>query len=215
MASLLRWSQLRVAFVSGGKDSYYAVYRFGSVDIGLMLSYEFPRPSPHLANAGKSIESMLLCGIPTLVARVSRGREFTETAAILRKLGVNSVVAGDVYIDDHLTYMERLAREVGASLVEPLWGLDPTELLYRELRDGVEPLVIGADRRIAEWVGRILSPENADSFVELARARGVDPLGEHGEYHTLVVNGPMHRARLSYRPLNTEDHNGYTILKVI
>lgn len=215
MASLSGWSLLRVAFVSGGKDSYYAVYRSGSADIGLMLSYQFPRPSPHLINIGKSVESMLLCGIPTLVARVSRGREFVETAEILRKLGVDSIIAGDVYVDDHLRYMEKLAWEVGASLVEPLWGLDPVELLYMELRDGVEPLIIGVDKRIAEWIGRILSLENVDLFVEFSRARGVDPLGEHGEYHTLVLNGPIHRAKLNYKPLYTEEYGGYTILRVI
>lgn len=206
---------MRVAFVSGGKDSYYAVYRIGSIDIGLMLSYEFPRPSPHLVNIGKSVETMLLCDIPVVVARVRRGREPEDTVGVLRRLGADVVVAGDVYIEGHLRYMERIAGEVGATLVEPLWGLDPVELLYMELRDGVEPLVIGADERVAGWVGKVISVENVDSFVELARAGGVDPLGERGEYHTLTVHGPLHGARLDYRILGTVECGGYSILRVI
>lgn len=205
---------MKVAFISGGKDSYYAIYRFGSIDIGLMLIYEFPRPSPHLINIGKSIETMHLCGIPILTVSVSRGRELVEIVEILRKLNADVIVAGDVYIDDHLKYMERVAREVGATLIEPLWGLDPIELLYMELRDGVEPLIIGANKRIARWVGEILNNENVNSFVEFAKASNTDPLGEHGEYHTLVVYGPLHRARLSYRILDTEEYNGYSILRV-
>lgn len=63
---------LRVAFISGGKDSYYAVYRFGAVDLGLMLIYDFPRPSPHILNLGKSIETMLLCRIPIIVAKLDK-----------------------------------------------------------------------------------------------------------------------------------------------
>ncbi len=206
---------MKVAFISGGKDSYYAIYRFGPIDIGLMLFYEFPRPSPHLINISKSVETMLLCGIPMLIASVGRGREFVDTVGILRKLDVDVIVAGDVYIDDHLKYMEGVAREVGATLIEPLWGLDPIELLYMELRDGVEPLIIGADKRIAGWIGEILNSKNVDSFIELAKASNVDPLGEHGEYHTLVVYGPLHRAKLSYRIINTEEYNGYSILRVV
>ncbi|MEM1813493.1 MAG: hypothetical protein QXT01_05830 [Sulfolobales archaeon] len=38
---------MRIAFMSGGKDSYYAVYKFGYVDLGIMLIYDFPRPNPH------------------------------------------------------------------------------------------------------------------------------------------------------------------------
>ncbi|MCC6022742.1 MAG: ATPase, partial [Desulfurococcaceae archaeon] len=90
---------MRVAFLSGGKDSYYAVYRYGQVDLGLILIYDFPRPNPHLINLGKSLETLTLTGIPVTVLRLSKGREFLETVEFLRKLNVTTVVAGDVYID--------------------------------------------------------------------------------------------------------------------
>lgn len=205
-----------VAFLSGGKDSYYAVYRYGgSVDLGVMLVYEFPRPSPHLLNLGKSVETILLTGIPVAVVRLTKGREFLEKASFLRKIGADKIIAGDVYIEDHLMYMERLAKSIGASLIEPLWGLDPAELLYKELEDGLGPLVIGSNKALSRWVGVELNLGNVDSFIEEARRLGVDPLGERGEYHTIVVSGPLHRSRLSYRILSTESYGDYIVLRLV
>lgn len=206
---------LRVAFISGGKDSYYAVYRFGAVDLGLMLIYDFPRPSPHILNLGKSIETMLLCRIPIIVAKLDKGREFTETIEILKKFSTNTIVAGDVYIEEHLKYMEHVAESIGAKLYEPLWGMDAIELLYKEIESGIRTLIIGGDKRISNWVGEVLDLENIDNFVRYAKNIGIDPLGENGEYHTLVLQGPLHIAALQYRVIGFEEYEGYGILRVV
>ena len=206
---------MRVAFLSGGKDSYYAVYRYGQVDLGLILIYDFPRPNPHLINLGKSLETLTLTGIPVTVLRLSKGREFLETVEFLRKLNVTTVVAGDVYIDEHLKYMERLSGEVGAKLIEPLWGVNPEELMYMEFNDGLEVLVIGCYRSLSTWLGKELSRGNVGEFVSYVRAIGLDPLGERGEYHTLVVSGPLHKSKLNYSVVSTELFNDYEVLRVI
>ncbi|MEM4866854.1 MAG: hypothetical protein QXZ60_04245 [Sulfolobales archaeon] len=206
---------MRVAFVSGGKDSYYAMYRYGGVDLGVMLVYDFPRPSPHTMNIDKSLESLLACGVPVIVAKLNRGREFDETVELLRKISPSVIVTGDVYIEDHLKYMERLAKEVGSDLVEPLWGYDPVELLYKEIEDGVRPVVIGAAESLKGYLGRALAMENVEEFVYNTKTAGVDPLGEHGEYHTLVVNGPLHKHGVSFRVVGVEDFGTYVILRLI
>lgn len=206
---------MRVAFVSGGKDSYYAMYRYGGVDLGVMLVYNFPRPSPHTMNIGKSLESLLACGVPVIVAKLSRGREFDETVDLLRKISPSVIVAGDVYIEDHLKYMERLAKEVGSNLVEPLWGYDPVELLYREINDGVRPVVIGAIESLRVYLGKALTMENVEEFVYNSKNVGVDPLGEHGEYHTLVVDGPLHKHEVSFRVVDVENFGAYVVLRLI
>lgn len=203
---------LRVALLSGGKDSLYAAMKEWPVDLGLLLVYEFPRPSPHLVNLGKSVETLNLAGIPVLVARLPRGREFEETVRLLRTVNASVIVAGDVYVEDHLRYMERVAAEAGAKLREPLWGLDPEELLYREVEAGIEALVIGVDERLANWLGRRLNSSTAGRLAEDAKRVGVDPLGERGEYHTVVLRSPLHSARLGYRVVGVSVHNGYRLL---
>ncbi|MEM0028746.1 MAG: ATPase [Ignisphaera sp.] len=207
---------MHVAFLSGGKDSYYAIYRSGiQVDIGLVLVYDFPRPSPHLVNLGKTVETILLMGIPVAVVKLGKGREFVETVGFLRSLGVDTIIAGDVYIEDHLRYMENIAKEVGAALVEPLWGMDPEDLLYKEIEDGLKPMVIGCVNGLGKWLGVVLDRDNVYAFAENAKSIGVDPLGEKGEYHTIVLSGPLHKASLSYKIVDVENYDGYKILRLI
>jgi len=205
---------LRVSFLSGGKDSLYAMMLSGGADAGLMLSYEFPRPSPHLLNLGKSVETILLTGIPVIAVKLTKGREREETVRLLKLLGASRITAGDVYIEDHLKYMESIANEVGAQLEEPLWGMDPLEVLYREVEAGIEAAFIGSLEGLKQWLGKILDRSSAGEFAEDAKRAGFDPLGERGEYHTLVVSSPMHRSRLSYSVLGVEDYGGYSILRV-
>jgi uncharacterized protein (TIGR00290 family) len=206
---------MRIAFLSGGKDSYYAVYKYGEVDLGLVLVYDFPRPNPHLINLSKSLETLILTNIPLVILRLSRGREFLETVEFLRKFNITTIVAGDVYIDEHLRYMERLSAEVGANLIEPLWGLDPGELMYMEFNDGLEVLVIGCCKSLNNWLGRELSKDNVSEFVSYVKSVGLDPLGERGEYHTLVLSGPLHKSRLKYSVVSIEVFNDYEVLRVI
>ncbi len=206
---------MRIAFLSGGKDSYYAVYKYGQVDLGLILIYDFPRPNPHLINLGKSLETLTLTGTPVTVLRLSKGREFLETVEFLRKLDTDTIVAGDVHIDEHLKYMERLSAEVGAYLIEPLWGLDPEELMYMEFNDCLEVLVIGCCKSLSNWLGRRISREYVEEFVSYVKDVGLDPLGEGGEYHTLVISGPLHKSKLKYSVVGVEVFNDYEVLRVI
>jgi len=206
---------MRVAFLSGGKDSYYAVYKYGQVDLGLMLIYDFPRPNPHIINLGKSLETLTLTNIPVITLRLSKGREFLETVELLRKLNTTTVVAGDVYIDEHLKYMERLSAEVGAKLVEPLWGLNSEELMYMEFNDGLEVLVIGCFKSLSNWLSKKLNKDNVEEFISYVKTINLDPLGERGEYHTLVISGPLHRSKLKYSVVGVEVFNDYEVLRVI
>lgn len=205
---------MRVALASGGKDSFYAMIMAWPVDLVVVLSYEFPRPSPHLLNLGKTVETLLLTGVPVLVVKLDKGREKEGTVAALKMVGATEVVAGDVYIEGHLKYMESVAAEAGASLVEPLWGEDPEELLVKEVENGIETLVIGCVAQLAPWLGRVLDRSTVHNMIQYCRDSGIDPLGEHGEYHTLVLNSPIHRSRLTYRAIGSEVYENYLILRL-
>ncbi len=206
---------MRIALVSGGKDSIYAALLYGDIDLGVIFVYEFPRPSPHTLNIGKSIETLLLMGIPSMVVKLNKGKEKIETIEVLKKLGAEVIVAGDVYIDDHLKYMQTIADGVGAKLVEPLWGLDPIEVLYKEIEYGITTLFIGGVASLSSWIGKELSISNVDEFIKYAKDIGIDPLGERGEYHTLVTYTPKHVQRLRYEVVRIEMFGDYLIARVI
>ncbi len=146
------------------------------------------------------------------MARLTRGREFEETVDLLKRVNTSVIIAGDVYVEDHLKYMERVASEAGASLREPLWGRDPEELVYGIVEAGVEALVIGCEKGLEGWLGRVLGRESVETFVAEAKRLGYDPLGERGEYHTLVVRSPLHTSRLRYSVVGVSVEAGYWLL---
>jgi len=206
---------MRVALMSGGKDSIYASLLYGDMDLFVILVYEFPRPSPHILNIGKSVETLLLMQVPTAVVKLSKGKERAELVRFLRRLKTNVIVAGDVYVEDHLKYMQSVADDVGAKLVEPLWGLEPTEVLYKEMEYGINALIIGSVNSLSTWLGKELNVNNVREFISYAKALGVDPLGERGEYHTLVTHTPKHIRRLTYEIVRIEEFDEYLVTRVI
>jgi uncharacterized protein (TIGR00290 family) len=206
---------MRIALSSGGKDSIYAIMRVGGVDLAVIFVYEFPRPSPHVLNIGKAVETHLKMDIPVVVKALKKGFEKVETIKFIRRLRAKEIVAGDVYIEGHLRYMEDVAREAGVRLIEPLWGEDPEELLYKEVESGIKPLLIGAVNKLKNWLGIEIHRDCVVTFAEYCKSVGIDPLGERGEYHTLVLTSPLHKDEVMYRRIAVEHYKNYFILCLI
>jgi len=187
---------------SGGKDCCLALMRaWPQYDVRAMLTMfddagersrsHGLRPevvAAHAARLGlRSISEG--CTWPTYEAAFARG------LARVAALGCTHIIHGDIFEDDHRAWTERLATEAGLIAVQPLWG-EPTDLLVREFIDH------GGDARVvtvreeyldATWLGRPLTRAAVDEFTAL----GVDPCGERGEYHTLVVGCPLFSSPLA------------------
>jgi diphthamide synthase (EF-2-diphthine--ammonia ligase) len=71
-------------------------------------------------------------------------------------------------------------------------------MLREFLAAGGEALIVTARATFLDssWLGRLLTPSMVDEFAAI----GVDPCGERGEYHTLVVNSPLFSRPLDVRP---------------
>ena len=119
-------------------------------------------------------------------------KDMDEFVNVLRSLGVDVLVAGDVYIEEHKSWLEKICNEANVNLLEPLFGRDTTKLFKEIFNSGFKAVIIGVDTRCLgeEWLGFTLDKETAARF--LSRVRRVDPLGENGEYHTLVTDCPLY-----------------------
>ena len=206
--------KMRIALFSGGKESYYASIIGGPVDAYVMFIYEFPEPSPHIVNMGLSVMTGILTGKPVFVKKLTKGKEFDESVKFLRGLGVTSITAGDVCIEEHLKYMERLAKEVGAELKEPLWAMNSEEVLIKEVEYGIEALIIGIVRNLSNYLGFVINKENYETMLSVFKQNNYDVIGERGEYHTLVLNSPNHIKRLNYEVIGKLLTSRNAILKL-
>jgi uncharacterized protein (TIGR00290 family) len=180
---------------SGGKDSYLALHRsrasYDVVALITMFDDEGTRSRSHGLRPQILEAQADRMGLPICKGRGSWATyEDGYLRALLdaRALGISHVIFGDIMYDANREFPERVCAASGLVAVEPLWG-EPTDQLYREF------VLTGADARIvtvkesvfdASWLGRRLTMNLLDDF----RAAGADPCGEHGEYHTVVVDAP-------------------------
>ena len=181
------------ALFSGGKDSLYAVYLVEkqgvTVDNLITLLPTLPWPSPHAEN----VEALKILA-------ESMGKRLTivdfkiEGAFVeaLKSLEVDALVAGDINVEAHLAGLKDVCNKTGLELLEPIYGRDTSELFHEIFSLGFKALITGVNLKYLgeEWLGFTISKETGASF--LSKIGSVDPLGENGEFHTLVLECPLY-----------------------
>ena len=184
---------------SGGKDSCLACYKAiqQGYDVKLLLNF-VSRESKRGCFHG--IEGRLLkfqadlIGIPLAQKEVSPDmqkyeEEFKAAVTELRGEDIGSMVFGDIYLLEHESWIERVCGDLKINALEPLWN-NPTENIIDEfLRAGFKAIIVSckADVMGKEFLGRYIDK----SLVEELKKRDICPCGEKGEFHTLVVDGPI------------------------
>ena len=181
---------------SGGKDSALAAYRAWRE--GHQLTYLLnctAEDGIRTRSHGLPVEVIDLqaraMGMPLLRVQTSWNEyeaKFKEAVRTLRDEGVEGGVFGDMAIEDHREWVERVCAEVGVQALLPLWGDDPWALLVEFWNAGFQAVVV-ATRLEPGFVGRPLDSVLVAEMV----SRGAHPCGEGGEYHTLVTDGPLFR----------------------
>ena len=116
---------------------------------------------------------------------------FKDAMRTLQAAGVEGGVFGDMDLEEHRAWVERVCVEVGLVPLLPLWKADPWALLEEFWAAGFRAIVVAA-RIDPTFLGRSLDRE----LVAEMTARGAHPCGENGEYHTLVTDGPLFRCPL-------------------
>lgn len=127
--------------------------------------------------------------------------------------GVTSVVFGDIHLQHCFEWASRVCNELGVELVEPLFGREPRRVLADFIDEGFEAIVVSTQAEILgeEWVGRTID----HSFLaDITALTDVDPCGENGEYHTLVVDGPLFSRRLEIAEAGRVLRGGYWFLDI-
>jgi uncharacterized protein (TIGR00290 family) len=109
--------------------------------------------------------------------------------------------------------VEGVCRYLGISAVEPLWGRETAGLLKEFVETGFRAVIIAASAEHidAEWIGREI---DHDFREYLASRPAVDPCGERGEYHSLVVGGPLFLGRIEITASEVVERSGYRFLDV-
>jgi diphthine-ammonia ligase len=103
--------------------------------------------------------------------------------------GLRAGVFGDIDIDSHREWVERVARAAGTKAVHPLWQRNRAELMHELLDLGFRAVLVAVRDGLlpASLLGETIDAAMLDEF----ERAGVDLAGENGEFHTCVVDGPI------------------------
>jgi uncharacterized protein (TIGR00290 family) len=188
---------------SGGKESCLACYKAlqeGHEVAALLTMFTtngcYTR-SHRLSNELLMAQSQAI-GIPLHQRRASWAtyeRQFIKALISLRQEGIEGGVFGALYLSDDRAWIERICAEASIISLLPIWGMHGKDLLCGFMEAGFEAIVVAIRNDIMDdhWLGKQIDRE----FIEQMDEGGVDVCGENGEYHTMVVDGPIFSKRIA------------------
>jgi diphthine-ammonia ligase len=203
------------ALFSGGKDSLYAVYLVEkqgvTVDHLVTVLPTLPWPSPHAENMAALKILAVSMGKKLTIVDFQRQGAFLE---VLKSLEVDALVAGDVFVEAHRLGLEDVCSKAGLKLLEPLYARDTSDVFKEIFSSGFKALVTGVNLRFLreEVLGLIISKETGADF--LSKIGSNDPLGENGEFHTLVLECPLYSKPFKVKSSEKRIEKNIAILKV-
>ncbi len=204
-----------VASWSGGKDSCLALYKalkdgYEVKKLINFISRDLNRCCFHGVTPDIIKLQGELIGIPVLQPKVTDDmenyeREFKEGAKAVK--GIDSMIFGDIYLQEHLDWIVRVCKDMNISPVEPLWGLEAETIAKEFVELGFKTIIISAQAgKIGkEFVGREFDKKMIEEFKKL----GVCPCGENGEFHTLVIDGPLFKRPIKIKKAETLFNKGF------
>jgi diphthine-ammonia ligase len=130
----------------------------------------------------------------------------------LKASGVETGVFGDIDIEEHRLWEERVCAAAGLEAYLPLWQADRLALVDEFLSLGFEATIVAVNGEKLDkaYLGRVVDLELVCEFAEL----GIDPCGEEGEYHTVVTDGPIFSEPVQLETGRQVLHSGYWFLDV-
>jgi uncharacterized protein (TIGR00290 family) len=188
---------------SGGKDSCYALMQ------AIKQGYQ-PKALLNVLNEhGKISRSH---GIPSEILKAQAEQaglpmylfpsswqdyesKFVSALALLTKeYQLQYAVFGDIDLQGHRDWEEKVCAKAGLQAILPLWKQDRRKLVDEMLASGIETMIVSCNEIMGErFLGQIITP----TLVDELEALGIDACGENGEYHTLVLNCPLFNKPLS------------------
>ncbi len=183
---------------SGGKDSCYALMQAnaeGYVPKVLLnvLNEEGKISRSHGIPASILEEQGDSAGIPVHLISSSWQDYEKNFVAALKKLKeqhqLNYAVFGDIDLQEHRDWEEKVCAQAGLSALLPIWKEDRYALVMRMLEEGIQTMIVSCNEQMGEkFLARMMNPVLVNELYEM----GMDVCGENGEFHTLVLNCPLY-----------------------
>ena len=194
---------------SGGKDSCMALEALltgGLFDVAALVT-TVTRESGRISMHGvrrelleRQAESLGLPLQQVLIPKGASNKEYEsaleQSLAAHLETGVESIVFGDLFLEDIRAYRETLFSRLGMRPLFPLWKRNTSTLIEDFIGRGFKTVVTCVNSELLDksFAGRVI-----DSDFLLRLPPDVDPCGENGEFHTFVFDGPLFNREVEFK----------------
>lgn len=186
-----------VASFSGGKDSVLALHHAMKVGeatgLIVMLEEEGKRSRSHRLPEDILRAQAASIGLPVYAGSASWAdyeKVYLRLLENAKRHGAEALVTGDLDAPAQDCWHDQITRRAGLRLGMPLWQRDHEDVVKEFIDLGYVTVLVTVNLSKGmreEDLGRTMTHE----FAEELLARGIDPCGESGEFHTMVVDGPI------------------------
>ncbi len=205
---------------SGGKDSclalYHAIQEGGSPRFLLTtLEEEGERSRGHGLPVELVQKQASLLDISLVVRSTSWEGYEKNYLSVLREFsrdGIEVGVFGDIDLEEHREWVERVCSYVNMRPYLPLWKRERSDLLKELIETGFKATIVTVKDGVLDR--RFLGKTLDSSLLQEIKNTGIDPSGEGGEYHTVVTDGPIFTASLNLGVNGQVHRDGHWALKV-
>jgi uncharacterized protein (TIGR00290 family) len=204
---------------SSGKDSAWMLHIIRSEAIGepaallTTVNESANRVAMHAVRTEVLQAQADAAGLPLMIVPIPSPcpndvYEHRMQAAIATAMaeGFTHVAFGDLFLEDIRRYREERMAGTGLTPIFPLWQRPTGALARSMIVGGLEAYLTCVDPRVmpASLAGR-----RFDRALLSDLPSGIDPCGEHGEFHTCAVAGPMFSKRIDVRVGETVQRDGF------
>jgi len=204
---------------SGGKDSCLALYEIqktADYQVSALLTtitQDYDRISMHGVRRVLLEQQAASLGLPLHQVLITKGAtneeyetKLIEACAAYRDRGMDSIVFGDLFLEDIKTYRDQFLARHNLQGIYPVWLRDTTEFIRDFISLGFKAVItcVNGEGLDPSFAGRMID----DGFLS-ALPSHIDPCGENGEFHTFVFDGPNFKEAVRFSLGETVQRDGF------
>lgn len=212
---------------TGGKDSTLALQKvMKEHEVKCLITVVSENKESfmfHTANIEMTKIQAKVIGIPLLLTKTKgeKEKELGDLKNVIKKAiekyYIKGVVSGAIASNYQKSRIEKICDEFNVKCICPLWQKDYFEIL-EEIVNSFEVIItkVSAYPLTKKWLGKKIDKKMINDMKFLKEKYGINPVGEGGEFETIVLDAPFFKKKIIIKETETEynEKEGWGILKI-
>ncbi len=200
------------SLISTGKDGWYAfelTKNRGYKPLSILTmhtknkdSYFFHSPNTNLA----SIQAEL-CNISIIEQETKgeRDKELIDLYKLVKKAilqGTEMISSGAILSTYQRDRVQLITEILGVKSLTPIWHTDQEQMIRAMIKKNYEFLIVKTCAEgIHRFIGKIITKDNIEEFLRITNKYRISPVGEGGEYESLLLKAPFFNGYIKIKDL--------------